>query len=43
VAAPGITLGREPAGQVFPDLTGLAQVAQEIGQARAQRAGGFAA
>jgi len=41
VAAPGITLRREPAGQVFADLPGLVQVTQEIGQARAQRAVGF--
>jgi hypothetical protein len=32
LAAPGIALGREPAGQVFADLTGLVQVAQEVGQ-----------
>ena len=41
LAAAGIALRREPAGQVFADLTGLVQVAQEIGQVRAQRAVGF--
>src|SRR5262245_31997397 len=41
LATPGIALGREPPGQVFPDLPGLAQVAQEVGQRRTQRAGGF--
>jgi len=41
LTAPGIALRREPPGQILADLTGLVQVAQEIGQARAQRAGGF--
>ena len=41
LATPGIALGREPPGQVFPDLPGLAQVAQEVGQRRTQRAGCF--
>ncbi len=41
LAAAWIALGREPARQVFPDLTGLVQVAQEIGQARAQRTVGL--
>ena len=31
----------QPTGQVFRDLPGLVQVAQEVGQRRTQRAGGF--
>jgi hypothetical protein len=41
VDAAHIILVEEPARQVFPDLTGLVQVTQEIGQARAQRAVGL--